>query len=208
VAGAALTAYKFLRPGAVGPFSHRVWKPGEWRDGIYASEPRHLPLWIWEELWEVELDGEVTVRGHKLHAPRGRLVRRVEAWEPPTGRRFAQDCARSAALLAAEPLRAAGQPDAAAVFADGRDHAAVRDTTHDVWDALPPDVQRPVGMAGDGAALAIAAVESTDAYGAALGGAVTAYVAAMVAAHVGGQSAYDAERSRQAEWMAGALALT
>jgi hypothetical protein len=205
--GTALTAYKFVRPGAIGPFSRRVWTPGEWRDGIYASEPRHLPLWIWEELWEVELAGEVTVRGHKLHAPRGRLVRRVEPWAQPTARRFAQDCARSAAQHAAEPLRAAGQAEAAAVFADGRDMLAVRDLTRELWSDLPPDVQRPVGMASDGARRALAATDSGDAYVVAQGGAVAAYIAAMTAARVGGQSAHDAERSRQAGWLADALAL-
>jgi hypothetical protein len=208
MAGAALTAYKFVRPGAIGPFSHRVWVPGQWRDGIYASEPEHLPLWIWEELWQVELDGDVTVRGHKLHAPRGRLVRRVGAWAPPTAQRLAQDCARSAAQLAAGPLRVAGQADAAALFADGRDHVAVRDMTRAVWSDLPPDVQRPVGMASDGARRALAATATRDPYVAAQGGAVAAYIAAMVAARIGGQSAYDAERHRQAEWLADALALT
>jgi hypothetical protein len=184
-----------------------VWSPAEWQDGIYASEPRHLPLWIWEELWEVELDGAVTTRGHKLHAPRGRLVRRVDTWSPHTAQVFAQDCARSASQHAAGPLRAAGQADAAAVFADGRDMRAVRDLTGKLWDELPADVQRPVGMASDGARRALAATASADAYVAAQGGAVAAYIAAMTALRVGGQGAHDAERGRQADWLADSLEL-
>jgi hypothetical protein len=205
--GAALNAYKFLRPGAIGPFSRRVWPEGVWQDDIFASLTTHLPLWIWEELWQVELDGEVTVRGHKLHAPRGRLVRRVDPWAQATARRFAQDCARSAARHAAEPLRAARQTEAAAVFADGRDMHAVRDLTQELWSDLPFDVQRPVGMASDGARRALAATDSRDDYVVAQGGAVAAYIAAMTALRTGGQAAHDAERSRQAAWLVDALAL-
>jgi hypothetical protein len=178
-----------------------------WQDGIFASPTAHLPLWIWEELWQVELGGEVTVRGHKLHASRGRLVRRVDSWSQRTAQRFAQDCARSAAQHAADPLRAAGQPEAAAVFADGRDMHTVVDLTQELWSELPSDVQRPVGMASDGARRALAATGSQDAYVVAQGGAVAGYIAAMTALRTGGQSAHDAERSRQAAWLSDALAL-
>ena len=92
-------AYKFLRPGAVGPFSGHLWpvpsgaEPGEWvngsldedvcRGGVHACDGRFLARWIWEELWVIELGGEVEACGHKLRAPRGRLLRRVEAWSAP-----------------------------------------------------------------------------------------------------------------------------
>ena len=205
--GAALIAYKFLRPGAVGPFSRRTWPAGEWQDGIYACDAPHLPLWIWEELWEVELDGEVTTRGHKLHAPRGRAVRPIAAWSDTTARAFAREAARAGARLAAGPLRAAGQPHAAALFDDAFDLRAVRDTTRDLWGELPADVQRPVGMASDGARRALVAGAALDPYVVAHGAAVAGYIAAMTALRVGGRAAHDAERERQADWLTGALEL-
>jgi hypothetical protein len=194
VEGAALsarTAYKFLRPGAVGPFSGYRWPvptgsgPGEWvaadlgagacRAGVHASEPRHLARWVWEELWEVELGGEVEDRGHKLRAPRGRLLRRVDAWSPATARDFALACAGRAAEHAAAAERAV-----AAVAA---------------------------GMAGDGAAQAEAARTSDDAYFSARSAAVCAYVAAMTALRVGGHERHDAEREWQASWLVDTLGL-
>ena len=101
-------------------------EPGGWvtasswtsvcRDGVYACERRHLPLWIWEELWEMELDGDVEAHDQKLRARRGRLTRRIEPWSAGGAKAFARACAGRAALHASEPLRAAGQPGAAAVL--------------------------------------------------------------------------------------------
>src|SRR5262249_3229698 len=88
-------AYKFLRPGGVAPFTSYAWplpqgeEPGAWvevetvepcRRGVHACTRDDLPYWFQDELWEVELDGEVQRVGHKLAARRGRLVRRVDAW--------------------------------------------------------------------------------------------------------------------------------
>lgn len=80
--------------------------PGDWvhgnleeevcRGGVHACEGRSLARWIWEELWVIELDGEVEARGHKLRAPRGRLVRRVEGWSAPVAKEFATTCAARA----------------------------------------------------------------------------------------------------------------
>jgi hypothetical protein len=105
MAGDTLTAYKFLAAGGVGPFSGIEWpqpagdEPGTWverDDGISACDPHHLPMWIREELWEVELDGMVQAVGHKLLAQRARLARRVDAWSPEMAGRFAQYCLRRA----------------------------------------------------------------------------------------------------------------
>ena len=111
MAGDTLTAYKFLSAGGVGPFSGIEWpqpagdEPGTWVeriDGISACESRHLPMWIREELWEVELDGMVQAVGHKLLASRARLSRRVEAWSPELAGRFAQFCLGRAEEYAAQ----------------------------------------------------------------------------------------------------------
>jgi hypothetical protein len=103
-------AYKFLRSGAVGPFSGYRWTPGEWVDatdatlcvrGIHACRIGDLPYWVARELWEVELDGAVREEERKLVAERGRLVRQVEGWDGAAGRRFAVACAERTA----EPFR-------------------------------------------------------------------------------------------------------
>jgi len=184
-----LLAYKFLRPGAVGPFSGFVWPtpaedaPGPWVEargergtcfeGIHACEGRHLPRWMWEELWEVELDGRVEARAHKLRAPRGRLLRRVETWSVQSARRFARACAVRAAEHAV-----AAPPAAAAIAA---------------------------AMAASGDRRASAAEAGEDPYVAAHGAAVSAYISAMTALRAGGPERHEAERDWQAEWLAEVL---
>ena len=94
----------------------RPHRAGVCLDGVHACEERHLPRWIWEELWEVELDGEVEARGHKLRAPRGRLLQRVDAWSPGSARAFARACAGRAAVHAGA---APAEADAEIAAADG-----------------------------------------------------------------------------------------
>jgi hypothetical protein len=95
-------AYKFLRPGRIAPFSGFAWPEGEWVDGggaelcvrgVHACRTAHLPYWIGRELWEIELAGAVREEPRKLVAERGRLVRRIDAWDTGAGRRFAEACA-------------------------------------------------------------------------------------------------------------------
>lgn len=183
------SAYKFLRPGGIGPFSGHRWplpaggRPGEWvegdldhavcRGGIHACEGRHLARWIWEELWVIELGGEVEVHGHKLRAERGRLLRRVEEWSAPTAKAFAAICARRAA-----------------------EHAAT---------ATAASARVATGMAADGATRAEAARATADPYVAAHGAAVCAYISAMTALRAGGRELHDSEREWQAGWLLAAL---
>jgi len=96
-------AYKFLAPGAVGPFSGFRWQPQQWaeasgtdpcRSGIHACRLRDLPIWLDAELWEIELDGSIDERDRKIVAPRGRLTRRIDAWTPAAAREFGHFCAR------------------------------------------------------------------------------------------------------------------
>jgi hypothetical protein len=207
VESGSLKAYKFLRPGRVGPFSRREWPADGWCDGIYACESRHLALWIWEELWEVELDGQVTVRGHKLHAPRGRLVRRVDSWSQSAARTLAADSARRALDHAVAALRSAGRDDTAGEFAAAGDLVTQERLGAELSAELPLELRRPVGMAGDGATRALQSERSDDPYMIAQGGAVAAYISAMVAWRVGGLAAYDAEREYQGDSLGRALGL-
>ena len=89
-----MIAHKFLRSGRHGPFSGFEWpEPGEWvrpgaepdlcRNAIHACRVRDLPWWMSEELWEIELDGDVHVGEHKIVAPAGRLRARRRARGAP-----------------------------------------------------------------------------------------------------------------------------
>ena len=96
-------AYKFLDDGAAGPFTGFRWPVGEWVDaggvdpcleGIHACRLRDLPVWIGRELWEIELDGALVEQARKVVAPRGRLTRRIDAWNGQVAREFGRFCAR------------------------------------------------------------------------------------------------------------------
>jgi hypothetical protein len=94
-------AYKCLRPGRIAPFSGYTWPLGEWVEGgapalcvrgVHACRTEDLPYWLTQELWEIELEGDVRRERRKLVAERGRLVRRIEGWAPASAARFADAC--------------------------------------------------------------------------------------------------------------------
>jgi hypothetical protein len=106
-------AYKFLRPDGTSVFTGFRWPlpdggPGDWvaagpepcRSGIHACRPAELPLWVGRALYEVELDGEIVEAGMKLVASRGRLTRRIEAWDDATREAYTRMCADRAHELA------------------------------------------------------------------------------------------------------------
>jgi hypothetical protein len=93
--------YKVLDAGGVAPFTRFAWPDGEWveaesiepcRSGIHACRVRDLPYWLGSELWEIELDGEVTEQERKVVAGRGRLVRRIPEWNVELLRAFTASC--------------------------------------------------------------------------------------------------------------------
>jgi hypothetical protein len=104
-----MIAYKFLRAGAVGPFSRVAWpvpgngEPGDWvrvsgtlalcGNGVHACRAQDLPLWLFDELWEVELDGPVRLAPTHVVASGGRLRARIEEWNPGTAAAYAAACA-------------------------------------------------------------------------------------------------------------------
>jgi len=83
-------------------------RPGAWveapvvacRSGIHACRVRDLPLWAGKALFEVELGGEVVEEDTKVAATRGRLVRRIPAWEEGVRDAFTRHCADRAHELA------------------------------------------------------------------------------------------------------------
>ena len=199
-----MIAYKFLRSGGVGPFSGYAWplppagRPGAWVVGgagtelcqtaVHACRVRDLPWWLQDELWEAELDGEVSAGRHKVMAPRARLVRRVEAWDAACAQRFADACAGRARDHAVTALDRAGASEPARALAAC---ATPREIRAAVRTGHPPEAARiAYTMAGDAAIRA-------------LGGAavVAAYIAAHAAARVDGDGAMAAERAWQSDWL-------
>jgi hypothetical protein len=104
---AGVIAYKFLGEGRVGPFTGFQWPVGEWvdaervetcRTGIHACRVFHLPFWLDDELWEIELEGELTEHERKVVARRGRLVRRQDEWNADLRAEFVDDVLRRTRL--------------------------------------------------------------------------------------------------------------
>jgi hypothetical protein len=108
-----MIAYKFLRSNGASAFTGFRWElpdaePGDWveaavdpcRSGIHACRAYGLPLWVGRELYEIELDGEIVESASKLVASRGRLLRRVEAWDEELRATYTRMCADRAHELA------------------------------------------------------------------------------------------------------------
>jgi hypothetical protein len=126
---ALVIAYKFLRADGRGTFSMFAWPqpsgdgPGEWltaevapcRSGIHACRPRDLPFWTGAALFEMELEDPVVAERSKVVAARGRLVRRLIAWEERECEAYCRWCAARAREIAGaeelEPWTAAIEPN-------------------------------------------------------------------------------------------------
>jgi len=163
-------AYKFLRRDGTGVFSGFAWPlpdggPGEWVDarvdpcgsGIHACRRADLPLWAGRALYEIELAGDIVEQASKVVAPRGRLLRRIDAWDDALRDEYTRMCA-------------------------GRAHELARGAGLEDWDAvIEPSVPEGPALLG--------------------------FVAARIAEEISGPAAYDAERARQADWLAERLSL-
>jgi hypothetical protein len=115
-------AYKFLREDGTSAFTGFRWElpdgqSGDWvrapidpcRGGIHACRGSDLPLWTGRSLYEIELAGEIVERPSKLVAARGRLLRRVAAWDEELREAYTRMCADRAhevALSSSPPLEA------------------------------------------------------------------------------------------------------
>jgi hypothetical protein len=216
-------AHKFFRPGAVAPFSRVAWPrpragaPGDWveasaplslcRHGVHACRTRDLPFWIAEELWRVELDGDVLEGRDTVVASRGRLLERVEAWDAVRARAFAEDCASRARDEAVSELRVSALDGAADALARAEGLTELVAAGRAAW--------RAAEEAGADRARAVAFAAMTTAEHAAAGPETPAYVSwaafagygAAVAAGLRTPRGESAERARQAAWLATELAL-
>jgi hypothetical protein len=117
-----MRAYKFLTADGLGVFSHFAWPPpsggpGAWveaevetcRAGIHACRAIDLPYWVAPALYEIELDGPIEKQAVKIVAPRGRLIRHIDAWNVAMREAYGQMCfARAHELVAASNGRLDG----------------------------------------------------------------------------------------------------
>jgi hypothetical protein len=111
----ALRAYKVLANGRSG-FSGLCWplpdgsRPGEWvhargalepyANGVHACSVGRLPQWLGEEVWVVELGGEVLHADAALVASRGRILGPVAGWDRQARIEFSRACAGRARSFA------------------------------------------------------------------------------------------------------------
>ena len=112
-----MSVYRFLRAGAVDPLTGGTWRPAQWMappGGFVACQVADLPHWAADELWTVELDGEVTERQHSVAATRGRIVERVDAWDGTAAAAFIEACRTRRPELDTDP---GGNPCTAAYIA-------------------------------------------------------------------------------------------
>jgi hypothetical protein len=202
-----MISYKFLRAGRTGPFSGFSWpEPGTWvragddtavcARGIHACRVRDLPWWLAEELWEVELDGEIEAAEHKLVAPAGRLRARIDRWTSACAEEFAEACAWRALEPAIEALRRSEHEGAARRLASCSTLDEVADTTRRL--AEHADAARNIlTIAGDGAVSALAGSAPT-----------VAYIAAHAALRLDPATGYAHEREWQSRWLVERLGLS
>lgn len=115
-----MIASKWLRPDGTSVFTRFRWPlpdgggPGAWVDatvepchmGIHACRDADLPYWAGRELYEIELEGPIVEEQTKVVAPRGRLLRRIEAWDDALRDEYTRMCADRGIEL----VRGAGLP--------------------------------------------------------------------------------------------------
>jgi len=221
------TAFKFLGAGAVGLHSGFAWPvpreegPGPWVEakgellecgnGIHACRVGDLPYWIDDELWSIELAGDLVANPLGLVARRGRLVRRFEAWDPDAAAELARDCAERARGRALEVLASAGHAAPAARIGEADGDEGSLAALDAAFAELPGFAGRTAGYAADVARYATSAqVEGAD--WAACAAYADAYLAGFVASagaapHPDREAAYFATRAEQAAWLATRLGL-
>jgi hypothetical protein len=187
-------AWKFFAPGAVAPFTAVRWpEPDKWiegaDEGVHGCSLEDLPYWIDQELWAVELDGDVARRQRQLIGARGRLVVRIEGW-PEEQPDFTAGCVERTRRSVGAALAAAGLRDDADRFEAVRDSDRERETALAIAAAGP----EYVGYVAD-------VIRRRPYPG------TCAYMAANAAMILGGKAAHDDERAAQAGWFRDRLKL-
>ncbi|HYY51676.1 MAG TPA: hypothetical protein VE755_02335 [Myxococcales bacterium] len=195
-----MIAYKFLRAGAVGPFTGHRWSPGTWVEaadaheglGIHACRVSDLSFWICDELWRVELQGHVWERATQIEARRGRLLDQVAGWDEKARSEFGLHCVFQTRDIAASALRGLG-------FADLADRLAAASTLSDLA-ATVRSIEPPDGFAAEMFGYARDAAMAFSMTGNA---AESSFIASVAnAAARGDPAGFGEEKRRQSHWLA------
>ena len=172
---------------------------------IRACLEHELVWWLDDELWEVELDGDVRELGRSLVASRGRLVARIEQWTADAAWEVVAVCARRIRDRAVDSLRAGGRDEEAAELAA----AEALDVIEEIGAEIASNGQESSALAGLASDVVLYA---RDARAGPRAAAVAAYIAAYALAGgdktaPGYQERFDAERTWQAAWLSERLQL-
>lgn len=209
--------YKFLQNGHEHPhgrFSDFAWPvpeaPGgaEWvvatlplevcRRGIHVCRPDDLPHWLDDELWEVEVAGEVVEDDDKVIVERARLVAPVGGWPEMAGP-FRDGCVLALRDLAVDVAHQEELHDEAVRLAGCGSLESIEGVLGPLAAALHGDIVTVLEFLGD--ALEYARLGET---------AVVAFIAAHAADRAPvvpgrrlrrGMTPFDAERRRQGGWL-------
>jgi hypothetical protein len=150
-----MIAYKFLHADGTGIFTGFRWPlpdgvPGDWvgaaadpcRSGIHACRRGDLPHWVGRALYEIELDGAIVESPTKVIAERGRLLRRIDAWDDALRDEYTGRCA-------------------------DRGHELARGASLDDWDAvIDPSMPEGPALLGFVAARIAEEISGPEAYAA------------------------------------------
>jgi hypothetical protein len=199
-------AYKFLRTGAIGPFSGIQWKRGEWIEavrsregwGIHACRLEDLSWWINAELWRVELEGRVYERATQIEADRGRLLNRIADWNEKARAAFGLACVFQTRDVSVSALRTLGHNQVAERLAAARTLPQLLE--------IASSTQAPPGFAGE---MFGYAHDAAGAYTIRANPAEASFMASVATAAARGHpSGFDEERRRESRWIAEHLGLS
>lgn len=214
---AVTSAWKFLDDRSRDPLSGVRWPlPTElaaslWVDvegigsatGVRACNVDQLALWMSAQLWEVELDGAISVDEIRITAGRGRLVRLIDGW-PAIGLDLSLLATWSVRDHAVAVLTAVGDEIGANALANAGDIAALSAAVA----AMVPDLDTPGGVAvatvsdiiadlGDPVLACHDAARAAGHRSSAIDGSIGSY-----------WRGFNAERLAQSDWIAAQLGLT
>jgi hypothetical protein len=204
-------AYKFLAAGAVAPFTGHRWPvpdpsgaaawvdaPDERLDhGIHACRLQDLAFWLDAELWRAELADPVAEGQHQIVGTRGRLLERVSGWDEALARSFGEACIWLARDRSLGALRDTGRASDAGPLAACQDLSALHAVAKDL-SARGGLVAALTGYLGEAIDFLVAGDAPCAAY---------ICARAAVVASGGVESAFAAERERQAWLLAARLGL-
>lgn len=202
-----MRAWKFLNPGRVAPFGGHVWPapaagaPGAWvepAEGVFACSLKDLPWWIRPELWEVELTGPIRALPTQLGAPRGRLLRRVTAWDGAALRAYGVACTERARDCAVQAFQDEARREEADALRRTRSVLELYRVAQGLTGDAPTPATNAVGY--------LAASAGRAAQGEGVAAALHAADAVSVAS--GDPGAFSREREWQAAWIAARCALS